>query len=295
VPIEGSEGGLAHCDLAEALLQQPPDPRCVSRRFEAELRWIARMPIARTPLTSVAARVQAVPVPITHAVFFDVDFTLIYPGSAFEGEGYRQFCAKHGMTVDPSAFGRAVAEAAVLLEDAEGHRYDPQLFIDFTRRIIEGMGGAGAAADAAAREIYDEWAACRHFSLYDDVEPAFRRLVDLGIRIGLISNTHRSMAAFQAHFELEPLVAAALSSSDHGYMKPHPSIFQAAMALLGVSPSESVMVGDHPVQDIQGALGAGMRAVLLRRAGARPWSDVSMKDVPVIGSLGELEGVLRLA
>ena len=26
------------------------------------------------------------------AVFFDVDFTLIYPGPTFQGEGYAAFC-----------------------------------------------------------------------------------------------------------------------------------------------------------------------------------------------------------
>ena len=228
--------------------------------------------------------------PVTRAVFFDVDFTLIHPGPTFQGDGYQQFCARHGMDVDASAFGRAVAEASTLLEGVKSHRYDPQLFIDYTRRIIEGMGGSGPAAEACAREMYEQWAACRHFSLYDDVEPAFRRLVARGIRIGLISNTHRSLASFQSHFELEPLIAGAISSSDHGYMKPHPSIFQAALELLGVTAADSVMVGDHPVQDIEGALNAGMRAILLRRSGARPhWSEASLAGVPVVTSLGELE------
>jgi len=30
---------------------------------------------------------------MTSAVFFDVDFTLIYPGPTFQGEGYRRFGA----------------------------------------------------------------------------------------------------------------------------------------------------------------------------------------------------------
>ena len=38
----------------------------------------------------------------TLAVFFDVDFTLIYPGPAFQGEGYRTFCERHGMQVRAS-------------------------------------------------------------------------------------------------------------------------------------------------------------------------------------------------
>ena len=35
------------------------------------------------------------------AVIFDVDFTLIYPGPTFRGEGYRAFCARHGMGYVP--------------------------------------------------------------------------------------------------------------------------------------------------------------------------------------------------
>ncbi len=102
------------------------------------------------------------------AVFFDVDFTLIYPGPTFQGIGYRDFCARYGIDVDPSLFERAVAGASSVL-DARGGIYDPQVFITYTRRIIEGMGGLGPAVDAAARAIYDEWSACHHFEMYDDV------------------------------------------------------------------------------------------------------------------------------
>ncbi len=229
----------------------------------------------------------------TRAVFFDVDFTLIYPGPTFQAEGYRRFCAKHGMRVDVAAFTRAVAAASALLEDARDPRYDPQLFIDYTRRIIEEMGGAGPGLDACTREMYEEWASCRHFSLYDDVEPVFRALRARGIRIGLISNTHRSLASFQSHFELDDLVSGAISSSEHGFMKPHPSIFQAALDLLGVCAADSVMVGDSPPDDVEGAMRMGMRAVLLRRSGIRPrWSDTRPDGVPVIASLSELPALV---
>ena len=54
-------------------------------------------------------------------------------------------------------------------------------------------------------------------------------------------------------------------------MKPHPSIFQAALRLVDVPASEAVMVGDSVSQDIEGALRAGMRAVLVYRGdGAHP-------------------------
>ncbi len=98
------------------------------------------------------------------------------------------------------------------------------------------MGGRGEAVDACAREIYAEWAACHHFELYDDVPACCARWRHAGVRIGLISNSHRCLASFQSHFELQGLIAAAVSSSEHGLMKPHPSIFQRGAADLSDVP-----------------------------------------------------------
>ena len=75
---------------------------------------------------------------MTAAVFFDVDFTLIYPGPTFRGEGYRAFCERYGIDVDASKFGRAVAGAAPLLDGPEDIPYADEIFILYTRRIIEG-------------------------------------------------------------------------------------------------------------------------------------------------------------
>src|SRR5262245_39125946 len=169
------------------------------------------------------------------AIFFDVDFTLIYPGPKFRGEGYRESCARYGIVVEPSAFEQAVRSAAPLLDDVDGDAaYDADLFVKYTRHIIEQMGGVGEQLDACAREIYAEWAACQHFDLYEEVPAVLRELAAAGVRVGLISNSHRCLASFQSHFDLQGLIVAAVSSSEHGYMKPHPSIFQAALQLVNV-------------------------------------------------------------
>jgi putative hydrolase of the HAD superfamily len=227
------------------------------------------------------------------AVFFDVDFTLIYPGPMFQAQGYQALCARHGVDVDPALFTSAVARATRLLaNDAQEFIYNPQIFIDFTNEVIRGMGGAGAGIDTCSRVIYDEWAACQHFSLYDDVPEALHTLHEAGILIGLISNTHRCLASFQSHFELDGLIAAAVSSSEHGYMKPHRSIFEAGLKLVGVdNPVEAVMVGDSPLHDIEGARRAGLRAVLVSRSGL---TVPPAADVPVITTLGDLPAYLDL-
>jgi putative hydrolase of the HAD superfamily len=236
------------------------------------------------------------PAAVTKAVFFDVDFTLIHPGPMFQGAGYRAFCANHGLAVDASAFDAAVRSASFILDEADEALYAPQMFIDYTKHIIERMGGSGPGVDASARDIYEAWTGCQHFMLYDDVPDALQELAARKIRVGLISNSHRSLEAFQRHFELDGLIHGAISSSEHGYMKPHASIFEAALRLLDVPPADALMVGDSFRQDIDGARRVGMRGVLVRRADARYELPVGeghrLDHVVVIRSLAELPPLL---
>lgn len=222
------------------------------------------------------------------AVFFDVDFTLIHPGPAFQADGYRAVCDRYGISIDAARFGQAVRAAAGVLDRCDG-AHDPQIFIDYTTRIIEGMGGAGLGLTAAARALYEEWSACHHFHLYDEVPEVLRELRERGLTIGLISNTHRCLTAFQTHFALEGLFSVTVSSAAHGYMKPHPSIFQAALRQAGASAGEAVMVGDSLEHDIAGARQLGMRGVLVSRVGVPA---PCPPDVPVITTLRELPPLL---
>jgi HAD superfamily hydrolase (TIGR01662 family) len=233
----------------------------------------------------------------TRAVLFDVDFTLIYPGPMFRGEGYQAFSKRYDIHVDPQKFETAVASASALLDDSEGSVYDDELFVAYTRRIIEQMGGEGcanAALDACAREMYAEWARSHHFELYDDVPAALAELTAAGVKIGLISNSHRPLDEFQTHFELRHFISAAVSSADHGYMKPHPSIFLSALADLDVAPRDAVMVGDSLRHDVEGALNVGMRAVWLHRGdnAAPTFTAVHDTRIPVIRSLRELPSLV---
>ena len=226
----------------------------------------------------------------TAAVFFDVDFTLIYPGPAFQGEGYEAFCARHGVAVDAARFPAAVISASHILDRDQDAVYNPQIFIDYTSHIIKAMGGSGAGVEPCAAEIYREWAACQHFQLYEEVAEALAALAARDLVLGLISNTHRCLESFQEHFELDGLIDVAVSSSQHGFMKPHPSIFEAALKLAGVRAADAVMVGDSLTQDIEGARRIGMRGVLVRRSDAGGHAPEA--GVPVIRSLRELPALL---
>jgi HAD superfamily hydrolase (TIGR01662 family) len=224
----------------------------------------------------------------TAAVFFDVDFTLVHPGPRFQASGYFDTCIRHGLTVDAAKFEAAVAGAAEVL-DSTDQLFNPQVYIDYTARIIQLMGGDPARSLAPAREIYDDWAVNHHFTLYDDVDATLRELKRRGLQLGLITNGHRSLTAFQSHFELDGLIDVTLSSLQHGYMKPHASIFRAALELAQVTAAESVMVGDSYSHDVQGAESVGMRGVLIARGGNAPAGITA----PVIASLTELFSLLE--
>jgi putative hydrolase of the HAD superfamily len=224
------------------------------------------------------------------AVFFDVDFTLIYPGPTFQAEGYRQACAERGVEVDPARFDLATAASSFILDDVEDQIYNHDLFIHYTASIIEHMGGRGPNVVDVARRIYDQWAVNHHFEMYDDAAPVLRGLQESGLQVGVISNSHRSLDAFREHFLLTGLITVSVSSAEHGFMKPHRSIFDAALERAGVTAAASMMVGDSLKHDVEGALKAGMRAVLLRRSGEVPPN--LPQGLGVIQSLHELPALL---
>ena len=224
----------------------------------------------------------------TEAVFFDVDFTLIRPGPRFLGEGYAGTCARHGVDVIPELFEVAVAGAASVLDSAE-QLYHADLFVNYTGRIIKLMGGTGPGVEMAAREIYDDWAQHHHFEMYDDVPEALTALRARGLKLGLISNSHRCLTSFQSHFDIEGLMSVTVSSAEFGVMKPDPRIFREALDRMDVRASRAVMVGDSLAHDVIGARQVGMRGVLLDRGASAQTDD---PELTVIRSLRELTEVL---
>jgi len=224
---------------------------------------------------------------VLRAVLFDVDFTLARPGPELGPEGYVRAGARHGLRLDPALYAEARDAALVELKRHPELEHDDEIWFRFTERIVRGMGGDADAAYACAVEITRGWERHDNFDLYEDVLPALAALRAAGLRIGLVSNSARDVREFAVHHALE--IDAGISSFHHGKTKPHASIFRAVLDLLEVAPGEAVMVGDTVEDDIDGALAAGMRAVLLDRDGRYPDAESRIE------SLQALPGLLGLA
>jgi len=202
------------------------------------------------------------------AVLLDVDFTLVRPGPELGPEAYRQLGEAHGLWLDTDLYADARAAA---IDDLERHPeldHDEEVWVRFTEDVVRGMGGEGPEVGVVAREIVSRWEHATHFELYDDVVPVLAELKELGLKVGLVSNTSRDLDAFVRHFGIE--VDAWISSGSHGKVKPSPLIFAAALELLEVEVADAVMVGDSLEDDVEGAQACGMRAILLDRAGRFP-------------------------
>jgi HAD superfamily hydrolase (TIGR01549 family) len=215
------------------------------------------------------------------AVVFDVDFTLAKPGPDLGPEGYRTLGRRFGLDLDPTRYDAARREAIATLKRHPELDHDEEVWVLFTERIIQGMGGAGDTY-ACAVEMTRAWERAEHFELFDDVLPVLDELRDHGLKLALLSNTGRDLDAFVEHHGIQ--VDAILTSRLHGKTKPHETIFRALLGELRVVPQAATMVGDDPKDDVDGARAVGMHAWLVDRDGRFPDHPDRLTDLRALPS-----------
>ena len=211
------------------------------------------------------------------AVLFDVDFTLCRPGPELSAERYGRIAARHGVTLDVGRYDDAREAAALNLKRHPELLHDDTIWHRFTEEIFLGMGGPSEIASECATEIEQGWEVSENFELFEDALPVLEELRTEELRLGLVSNGIRDLHEFVAHHRLD--VDAIVGSRAHGYVKPHPTIFQAALRQLGVEPAAAVMVGDSLEEDVEGARALGMRAILIDRDDRHPDVEERLTDL----------------
>jgi putative hydrolase of the HAD superfamily len=202
---------------------------------------------------------------VLRAVLLDVDFTLFRPGPELGPQGYVRIGARHGLTLDPERYEEARLAALADLQLHPELVHDTELWVRFTEDIVIGMGGDPVLSRSCAVELVREWERHENFFLYEDTLPTLAELRRHGLRLGLVSNGQRDLDEFARHHGLD--VDACVGSLRHGRVKPHRSIFEAALLALDAAAEDAAMVGDSYSDDIAGARALGIRAILLDREG----------------------------
>jgi HAD superfamily hydrolase (TIGR01549 family) len=211
------------------------------------------------------------------AVLFDVDFTLCRPGPELSAESYARIAARHGAALDVSLYEEAREAAALDLKRHPELLHDDTVWHRFTMDVFLGMGGPREIASECATEIERGWEVSENFELFEDALPVLEELRAAELRLGLVSNGIRDLREFVVHHRLD--VDAVVGSRAHGFVKPHPTIFQAALRQLDVEPAHAVMVGDSLEEDVEGARALGMRAILMDREDRHPEVEERLTDL----------------
>ena len=97
----------------------------------------------------------------------------------------------------------------------------------------------------------------------EGVHAALARARAAGLMLGVVSNSEGKLDSLFAHVGLTAHFECVVDSALEGIRKPDAEIFRRALARLGVDASRALYVGDLPSVDVEGARGAGMRAVLV--------------------------------
>jgi REG-2-like HAD superfamily hydrolase len=139
----------------------------------------------------------------------------------------------------------------------------------FLERFCEHLD-APVPSRFAAAELFHRLGSGASWEVYPEVPGVLAALRERGLRLGVISNWDTRLPELLRQLDLACHFDAIVYSSAVGVEKPDARIFRCALRELGVEARGGLHVGDSRLEDVEGAIGAGMRALLLVRDGAAP-------------------------
>jgi len=154
----------------------------------------------------------------------------------------------------------------------------------------DALAEQGVADDALARSLADRFVDERRARManYPEAEAVLTALAAQH-SLALVTNGMSDLQRYKVEVSgLGRFFGAVIVSGDLGVGKPDPAVFAAALDALGASADGAVMVGDSLERDVAGALGAGLSAVWVDRAGRGGGPE----GVPAIATLDELPALV---
>ncbi|MFC1730245.1 HAD family hydrolase [candidate division KSB1 bacterium] len=120
-----------------------------------------------------------------------------------------------------------------------------------------------------------------------DTDSVLNGLYNRDYRLGVISNADGRVAGLIESIGIKNYFFTVIDSHEVGVEKPDPSIFNLALDMLSIKPSQAVYVGDLYSVDIIGARSAGITPVLFD-----PLNTYQVNDCLKIASLKEVLDIL---
>ncbi len=205
--------------------------------------------------------------PHVRGVSFDLDDTLFPTMPAIHAATACQLaCLKSEM---PKTYAAGAGEVSAMQNYLKAvAASEPSLAHDFTevrRAALLSLANAHGDPPEGVAAVLDAFSTVRsdvNAFFYAEAKPAIAALRAAGLRVGACTNGSCDVTLFgevAQHFDF------SVTAADAGCPKPAPVPFWFAANGAGCRPCELVHIGDDAVCDLQGALDAGCRAILVTR------------------------------
>jgi len=184
----------------------------------------------------------------TKGIIFDLYDTLIYCPRELKKKPYKRFFSDIGLTKKEMGdwVNRVMTNNFETFEDIK-KAINPDLEMDLS--IYQ-------------QDLQDEVMSTR---LFDDTLKTLERLKSK-YRIFCLSNLATPYKTCYFELGLNDLIEKPFFSCDLGDMKPNASFYNMVVEYSQLSPKELIMIGDNPVSDYEGALNAGIKAILKNKS-----------------------------
>ncbi len=198
------------------------------------------------------------------AVIFDIDGTL------YDWEASIDCALRDVLPEVPTAYRngltnrmrQALADYALVVRD--GLVVDRKYWLLMVDPVPPWRAALPDADSELAQRVAQRFQSLLDAVPFADVPPALEAL-RAQYAMGVLSNsprTEETLVRLKFGHYFDAVVAAS-----EPWRKPHPEAFRRACRALGIAPSEAVYVGDSLVNDVEGALGAGLIPVWVDRYG----------------------------
>ncbi|MCX6064265.1 MAG: HAD family hydrolase [Chloroflexi bacterium] len=234
------------------------------------------------------------------AVLFDLGDTLMYsldswpPVYERAGRKLSQTLRTNGITIDEDTFPTDFQQRL----DKYYTDRDHNLFETSTMAVLHDLlsnQGHPSVPKKLRREALDHFYATtqQNWQLEEDAIPTMTALQQAGYHLGLVSNAgdNRDVIQLAKKFGIGQYFDFILTSAACGYRKPHPRIFELALANWGYMPDEIAMIGDRLDADVSGARPLGIFTIWIKRRAKKLNSPPITPDAAV-ETLSEIPALL---
>ena len=138
-------------------------------------------------------------------------------------------------------------------------------------------------------EVYEAFGKATHWELFPETIEVLALLKKQGFELGIITNFDSRFFEVSRALSIHPFFDSVTISSLAGAAKPASKIFSYALEQHMLEPHEVLHVGDHPIEDVEGAQKAGLHTVLIDRSGTVSSDNGILSDLSLIPHLSLLQ------